>query len=72
MPASGGMGGTSISRPQDFLSAINGNPSTLEQFRGTQFSFGGAWAYGSIELDHAGGALPDVPDNAELHVGVSM
>lgn len=44
MPASGGMAGVSISRPQDLLSAINGNPATLTQFRGTQFSFSGAWA----------------------------
>ncbi len=44
MPASGGMGGASISRPQDLQSAIAGNPATLRQFRGTQFSFGGAWA----------------------------
>lgn len=44
MPASGGMAGVSISRPQDLQSAINGNPATLTQFRGTQFSIGGAWA----------------------------
>lgn len=44
MPASGGMAGASLSQPQDVQSAINGNPATLRQFRGTQFSFGGAWA----------------------------
>lgn len=44
MPASGGMGGVSIARPQDVVSGINGNPATLTQFRGTQFHFGGAWA----------------------------
>lgn len=44
MPASGGMGGASVSRPQDLQSAIAGNPATLRQFQGTQFSFGGAWA----------------------------
>jgi long-chain fatty acid transport protein len=44
MPASGGMGGASVSRPQDIQSAIAGNPATLRQFQGTQFSFGGAWA----------------------------
>lgn len=44
MPASGGMGGVSVSRPQDLQSAIAGNPATLRQFQGTQFSFGGAWA----------------------------
>lgn len=44
MPASGGMAGTSISRPQDLLSAINANPATMRQYRGTQFTFSGAWA----------------------------
>jgi long-chain fatty acid transport protein len=44
MPASGGMAGASISRPQDLLSGINANPATLTQFSGTQFLFGGAWA----------------------------
>ena len=44
MPASGGMAGASLARPQDLQSAINGNPATLTQFRGTQFSFGGGWA----------------------------
>jgi long-chain fatty acid transport protein len=44
MPASGGMGGASLARPQDNLSAINGNPATLTQMPGTQVSFGGAWA----------------------------
>jgi long-chain fatty acid transport protein len=44
MPASGGMGGVSVSRPQDLQSAVAGNPATLRQFQGTQFSFGGAWA----------------------------
>ncbi len=41
MPASGGMAGASLSRPQDLQSAINGNPATLRQFQRTQFSFGG-------------------------------
>src|SRR6185295_16672616 len=36
MPASGGMGGTSIAEPQDLLSAINGNAGSLSQFEGTQ------------------------------------
>lgn len=43
MPASGGMAGTSFSRPQDLQSAINGNPATMTQFAGTQFGFGGAF-----------------------------
>lgn len=44
MPASGGMGGVSIARPQDLTSAINANPAALTQFQGTQVIFGGAWA----------------------------
>ena len=48
MPASGAMAGTSIAQPQDFLSGINGNPATLTQFRGTQFTFSGAWADASM------------------------
>jgi long-chain fatty acid transport protein len=44
MPASGGMGGASLTQPQDLQSAINGNPATLTQFQGTQFSVSGAWA----------------------------
>lgn len=50
MPASGGMGGVSISRPQDLTSAINANPATLSQFQGTQFLFGGAWAEPTFNL----------------------
>jgi len=44
MPASGGMGGVSIARPQDLTSAINPNPAALTQFSGTQVIFGGGWA----------------------------
>jgi long-chain fatty acid transport protein len=43
MPASGAMAGASIAKPQDLQSSIYGNPATLTQFRGTQFSFGSAW-----------------------------
>jgi hypothetical protein len=60
MPASGAMAGASISRPQDLTSAINGNPATLAQFRGTQFSFGGAWAEATYNRQHAGEVLPNV------------
>lgn len=51
MPASGAMGGASIARPQDFLSALNGNPGSLTQFEGTQFTFGGGWAEGTYNID---------------------
>ncbi len=53
MPASGGMAGASLSRPQDLQSAINGNPATLRQFQGTQFSFGGAWADANYHVSQA-------------------
>ena len=46
MPASGGMAGVSIALPQDVPSAIFGNPATLAQFEGTQFTLGGGWAEG--------------------------
>ncbi len=45
-PASGGMAGVSIARPQDVPAAIFGNPATLSQFCGTQFCLGGAWVEG--------------------------
>ena len=39
-PASGGMAGVSLALPQDVPSAIFGNPATLAQFQGTQFTMG--------------------------------
>lgn len=53
MPASGGMAGASISRPQDLQSAVNANPATLRQFQGTQFSFGGGWADATYQINQA-------------------
>ena len=53
MPASGGMGGVSIARPQDLTSAVNGNPATLTQFKGTQTLFGGAWAEPTFNMTQA-------------------
>jgi long-chain fatty acid transport protein len=53
MPASGGMGGVSIARPQDLTSAMNANPGSLTQFRGTQFAFGGGWAEPTFNLTQA-------------------
>ncbi len=40
------MAGVSTALPQDVPSAIFGNPSTLAQFHGTQFTMGGAWVEG--------------------------
>ena len=45
-PAAGGMAGVSLAEPQDVPAAIFGNPATLTQFRGTQFTLGGAWVEG--------------------------
>lgn len=62
MPASGGMAGTSIARPQDLTSAINANPATLTQFHGTQFLVGGAWAEATFNLNQTGNVgLPNSP-----------
>ncbi|MFM9960593.1 MAG: OmpP1/FadL family transporter [Planctomycetaceae bacterium] len=58
MPASGGMAGASLSRPQDLQSAINGNPATLRQFQGTQFSFGGAFADANYRVNQTADLLP--------------
>lgn len=62
MPASGGMAGTSIAMPQDLTSAINANPATLTQFRGTQALFGGAFAEATFNLEQTGNiGLPATP-----------
>jgi long-chain fatty acid transport protein len=58
MPASGGMAGASIASPQDLQSAINGNPATLTQYRGTQFGFGGAWIEPTYNLSVGQPGLP--------------
>ena len=51
MPASGGMAGTSVAAPQDFLSAINANPAALTQYKGTHFTIGGAFAEATVDLE---------------------
>jgi long-chain fatty acid transport protein len=56
MPASGGMAGTSVARPQDLLSGINANPAALSQFRGTQFTLGGAFAGSTFNIEQSGAA----------------
>ena len=53
MPASGGMAGTSFSRPQDVQSAIYGNPATTTQYAGTVFGFGGAFIEATINTNQA-------------------
>ncbi len=39
-PAAGGMAGVSLAMPQDVPAAVFGNPATLTQFRGSQFTMG--------------------------------
>ncbi len=69
MPASGGMAGASITRPQDPLSAMNANPATLTQMQGTNFTFGGALIDPKINFEQRG-SFPNpaplvTPFNAE-------
>jgi long-chain fatty acid transport protein len=64
MPASGGMAGASLARPQDVQSALNGNPATLTQLRGTQFGFNGAWIEPTFNWRQEDGNLPNVGDFA--------
>ncbi len=63
LPAAGGMGGAGIARPQDLQTTLALNPATLSQFKGTQFSFGGAWVEPTINLDNnatlIGGAIQE-------------
>ena len=51
-------GSCSIASPQDLQSAINGNPATLTQYRGTQFGFGSAWIEPTYNLTVDAPGLP--------------
>ncbi|MEI8212218.1 MAG: hypothetical protein WCI02_08715 [Planctomycetota bacterium] len=62
MPASGGMGGVSIARPQDVVSALNANPASITQFRGTQFMFGGGWAEPTFNMTQSAPLPIDSPN----------
>lgn len=53
-PAVGGLAGTSLARPQDTLSTVYGNPATLTQFTGTQFTFGATFYKPEVDLTHDG------------------
>jgi long-chain fatty acid transport protein len=53
-PVSGGMAGVSVALPQDVPSAVFGNPATLSQFEGTQFTIGGGWIEGYPTLTNDG------------------
>jgi long-chain fatty acid transport protein len=54
MPASGGMAGASLTRPQDVPSALAGNPATLSDFKGCQFAFSGGWAEPTYNASYNG------------------
>ena len=53
-PASQGLAGTSIARPQDTVSSVFGNPASLTQFTGTQFTFGATFYKPEVKLQHDG------------------
>ena len=53
-PASAAMAGTSIAKPQDTVSAVFGNPATLADFKGTQFTFGATFYKPQVDLEHDG------------------
>ena len=71
-PAAGGMAGVSLAEPQDVPAAIFGNPATLTQFHGTQFTIGGAWTEGYPTVTNSGfwaagrSALPRGPKGLPL------
>ncbi len=64
MPAAGGMAGVSVALPQDVPSAVFGNPATLAQFRGTQFTLGGGWVEGYPTVTRFN--LPNPVDNVSV------
>jgi long-chain fatty acid transport protein len=53
-PASGGMAGVSLARPQDAPSALFGNPATMTQYAGTTFTTGLSWLDPNVKTSHDG------------------
>lgn len=41
-----------MSRPQDKVSSVFGNPATLSRFNGTQFTFGTTFYMLVVDLEH--------------------
>ncbi len=80
MPASGGMGGASFSRPQDVQSAIYGNPATMTQYAGTVFAFGGTFIEPTVDITQTESlplvgvdpysAKSDTPSTLATNIGV--
>ncbi|REJ75878.1 MAG: hypothetical protein DWQ29_16215, partial [Planctomycetota bacterium] len=70
--------------PQDPISAINGNPATLSQMKGTNFTFGGAWADATMNFDQTAAfpvaapvvtpfsAESDYPGSVLANIGVTQ
>lgn len=58
------MAGVSIAEPQDIPAAIFGNPAAMTQFRGTQFTLGGAWVEGYPTVTNDGSLNGGVPFSA--------
>ena len=63
-PADGGMAGVSIAQPQSVASAIFGNPATLTQFKGTEFTMGGTWVEGYPTVSNDGSLNGGTPFSA--------
>lgn len=53
-PASGGMAGVGLARPQDGPSALFGNPATMTQYKGTTFTVGSSWTEATLNVNHNG------------------
>jgi long-chain fatty acid transport protein len=66
-PAAGGMAGVSIALPQDVPAAVFGNPATLAQFHGTQYTMGGAWVEGYPTVTRHNALVPE--DNFSVTSG---
>ena len=71
-PAAGGMAGVSLALPQDVPAAIFGNPATLAQFHGTQFTMGGAWVEGYPTITNTGTTPFSVTSRTEGFAGTEM
>lgn len=55
-PASGGMAGAAYTKPQEPSAAVFGNPATMTQFRGTNFSIGVGFLVPEVDVHQRGAA----------------
>jgi long-chain fatty acid transport protein len=63
-PAAAGMAGTSIARAPGPVSAVFGNPATMADYKGTQFTFGATFYKPEVALSHDGSVTGTAFDNA--------